>query len=89
MENHIYSAIIAILLVILIVYLYKTHKRWVICVCLRTVIGTALILVLNYVFKEAGISCAVGINQITIPVVAFLGVPGLALLFGGTYFFRL
>lgn len=87
MEQYIYLGFFILSILVMIVYLYKTHKKWVITVCLRAVCSIVLILVLNWVFELCKINCNVGVNVITITVASLLGVPGMLLIYGSVYFF--
>lgn len=49
---------------------------------LRLVLGTAVILAVNYGLREAGIHLAVGLNLFSLLSAGTLGLPGVAMLYG-------
>ncbi len=87
MEQYIYLGFFIISILAMIVYLYKTHKKWVITVCLRAVCSIVLIPILNWVFELLKINCNIAVNVITIGVASLLGVPGMLLMYGCVFFF--
>lgn len=68
-------------------YLYANHKRWIGTVIVRAVLSIVVIYLINTVVLNFGIATLVGINLVSIGVMAFLGVPGLLLLYGASLFF--
>jgi inhibitor of the pro-sigma K processing machinery len=50
----------------------------------RAALGVALISAANFVLGGFGVSLAVGINVLTMAVAAFLGIPGIVMLYGLT-----
>lgn len=68
-------------------YLYVNHKRWIGTVIVRAVLSIVVIYLINTVAFNFGIATLVGINLVSIGVTAFLGVPGLLLLYGASLFF--
>lgn len=59
--------------------LSRKFSEWIITVLLRAVLGILCIHFLNIAFIKYGIPTYVGINRYTMPIVALLGVPGIAL----------
>jgi inhibitor of the pro-sigma K processing machinery len=68
-------------------YLYVNHKRWIGTVIVRAVLSIVVIYLINTVALNFGIITLVGVNLVSIGVTAFLGVPGLMLLYGASLFF--
>ncbi|WP_312101143.1 pro-sigmaK processing inhibitor BofA family protein [Lachnoclostridium sp.] len=68
-------------------YLYLNHKRWIGTVIVRAVLSIVIIYLINTVALNFGIATLVGVNLVSIVVTAFLGVPGLLLLYGASLFF--
>jgi hypothetical protein len=87
MEKYLYPALLIISIAAMMLYLYKTHTRWLGAVCVRAVCGIVAILVLNAIFGALKLNCNVGVNAVTISAIGFLGVPGLILSYGVVYFF--
>ena len=52
----------------------------------RAVLGVIAVAVINIVLGGFGVFPAVGINALTIAIVAFLGIPGIIMLYGLGYF---
>ncbi|MDD5935933.1 MAG: pro-sigmaK processing inhibitor BofA family protein [Clostridiales bacterium] len=87
MEQYLYPTLFILSIIIFIFYIYKTHTRWLTTVCIRVIVGIALIMILNLVLPMYKISCMVGVNPITVTTIGLLGVPGLLLIYGSVYFF--
>jgi len=51
----------------------------------RAVIGAACIAAVNFVLGSLGMAAAVGVNVLTMAVAAFLGIPGIMMLYGLTF----
>jgi len=51
----------------------------------RAVAGAFGIVAINFVLSGFGLAAAVGINVMTMAVAAFLGIPGVAMLYGLTF----
>jgi len=51
----------------------------------RMVIGVACIAAINFAMGGFGLGLAVGINALTMAVAAFLGIPGVVMLYGLTF----
>ena len=49
---------------------------------MRMIVGMGLILLINYLLEENGIDLQVGWNGISALVTGFLGVPGVAMMYG-------
>lgn len=68
-------------------YLYLNHKKWVGTVIVRGILSVVVIYLINTVALNFGIATLVGVNLVSIGVTAFLGVPGILLLYGASLFF--
>ena len=51
----------------------------------RAAVGVAVIAAVNFLLGGFGIYLAVGINVLTMAVAAFLGIPGIVMLYGLTF----
>lgn len=89
MEQYLYLVIIGLTILGVLYYIYHYHKKWFWMVWLRLIFGITAILVLDYIFQTNQINCFVGVNPVSIVILALLGVPGLILLFGGVFLFPL
>lgn len=87
MERYLYPILFAAAILLMIGYLYKTHRKWLITVGIRVIAGSALILLLNWVLPLTGLSLSIGVNPISVTCCGLLGIPGLLLLYGTVYFF--
>ncbi len=87
MEKYLYPIFLILSIALLILYICKTHKRWLATVCIRVIIGAIVIFTLNLLLPMMKITCVVGLNPITVTVIGLLGIPGLILLYGSVYFF--
>ena len=88
MEKYLYPAFFLLSVAAMLVYLYKTHPRWLGAVCVRALCGVVAILVINGVMTLLKIDCSVGVNVVSVPTIALLGIPGLILIYGVVYFFN-
>ena len=52
----------------------------------RGILGTAMIFFINQFLETKGISCHVGLNPLTFCASGFFGAPGVALLYGITFY---
>ena len=68
-------------------YLYLSHKKWIGTVIVRAILSIVVIYLINTVVLNFGIEALVGVNFVSIGITAFLGVPGLLLLYGASVFF--
>ena len=68
-------------------YLYLNHKKWIGTVLVRGILSVVVIYLINTVAVNFGIATLVGVNLVSIGVIAFLGVPGILLLYGASLFF--
>ena len=88
MREYIIYGISGILIIILLVALCRARTQKMMNVILRAVLGIAILYLVNTVLDSRQMISGVGINAITIGVSAFLGVPGILLLYGSSFFFR-
>lgn len=88
MITYIVIGVVLVLCIFLVIYLCKHHANFVFSLLLRTVFGIACIFLLNSVLEEVGLKSMVGINLLSIPIVSLFGVPGVILLYGGTFLLK-
>ena len=77
-------AAIGILLVFGI-FVVNNKMRRVAAFGARAAVGMAAVWFINFVLGGFGLGLAVGINVLTMAVVAFLGIPGVLMLYGLTF----
>lgn len=87
MEKYLYPAFFVLSIAAMLFYLYKTHPRWLGTVCVRAICGLVAILVINALMSVLKIDCSVGVNVVSVPTIALLGIPGIILVYGVVYFF--
>ena len=73
------------ILVLLGIMVINNKMRRVAMFCARAVIGIAGIAAINFALSGFGLTAAVGINILTMAVAAFLGIPGIVMLYGLTF----
>lgn len=88
MLKYIILAIVILLVILVLIFLCKKHANVVFNIGLRTIFGVASICLLNTLIDNIGLTTMVGVNGISIVVVGAFGVPGILLLYGGTYFLK-
>jgi pro-sigmaK processing inhibitor BofA len=76
--------IIGVCVLVLLIGLVRKRAEFVINFVLRGTMGLVAIYILNEVFAVQSIQLSVGINPISVSLVSFLGLPGVALLYGIT-----
>ena len=69
-------------LIILLIAGWQKKKAIIMNFILRLVVGTALILTVNYFLAEAKIDVVVGLNAFSLAAAGTLGLPGVAMLYG-------
>lgn len=60
----------------------KQRNQFLVNFTVRAILGICLILLVNYFLKEQEIAIKVGLNAISFLISGFLGVPGVAMLYG-------
>jgi inhibitor of the pro-sigma K processing machinery len=83
MEKYIVAILIgAVCLIALLVGALHRKAEWLMDFLVRGIVGTVAIFFLNMAFVKMGLRIEVGINTITVLTSAFLGLPGVAALYG-------
>lgn len=77
--------IIAMLFIVIFIGAVRRKNEWIINFVLRIVMGIIVIYTGNLVFGYYGVDVSVAINPISILVSGFLGIPGIAVLYGINY----
>ncbi|MBE5962707.1 MAG: pro-sigmaK processing inhibitor BofA [Lachnospiraceae bacterium] len=88
MREYIIYGISGVIILILLIGLCRAKTQKVMNVILRGVLGIAILYLVNTVLEGRQMISGVGINPVTVGVSAFLGVPGILLLYGCSFFFR-
>ncbi|MBQ6888018.1 MAG: pro-sigmaK processing inhibitor BofA family protein [Lachnospiraceae bacterium] len=78
--------IIGMLFIVVFIGAVRKKAEWIINFVLRMVLGTIIIYFANSVLNHYGINISVAVNPISILVSGFLGIPGIAVLYGINYF---
>jgi len=73
------------ILVVLGILVVNNKMRRVAAFGARAVVGTACIVAVNFVLGGFGMAAAVGVNVMTMGIAAFLGIPGVVMLYGLTF----
>ena len=73
------------ILVIFGIMVINNKMRRVATFSARAILGFVGIAAINFVLASFGLAAAVGINVLTMAVVAFLGIPGIMMLYGLTF----
>lgn len=74
--------IVGILIVVIFIGTIRRKAEWIINFVLRMVMGTICIYFLNYMLARYQIGVSVTINPVSVLTSGFLGIPGVAVLFG-------
>lgn len=78
--------IIGMLIVVVFVGAVRRKAEWVINFLLRMVMGTIGIYFINYLLAYYGLEFDVAINPFSVLTSGFLGIPGLAVLYGINFY---
>ncbi len=78
--------IIVVLFVVIFIGAVRRKTEWIINFVLRMVLGTLFIYVANIILRYYGIGISVAINPISILISGFLGIPGVAMLYGINFY---
>ncbi len=78
--------IIGMLLVVIFIGVIRKKIEWIVNFLLRMVMGTIGIYFINYVLTKYGLECSVAINPLSVLTSGFLGIPGLAVLYGINFY---
>ncbi|HIT89781.1 MAG TPA: pro-sigmaK processing inhibitor BofA family protein [Candidatus Merdenecus merdavium] len=68
--------------IVLVIGIFRNKTEYLLNVILRLGTGLMSIYVMNQVFMLQNIQLSVGINPMSVSVIGFLGLPGVALLYG-------
>lgn len=79
--------VVAVLLFVTLLYLKKIE--WIINFLLRAVLGIILVYCCNSILHKIGVTNLPGINTVNIASIGILGIPGIILLYGITFYFSL
>lgn len=72
--------------VVLVIILFKSKIEFFINMVLRMMMGTIGVCVVNSIFLAQGMETGIGINPVTLSLLAFLGLPGFILLYGIAFY---
>lgn len=78
--------IVGACMIILTIGSMKRRAEWILNLILRSVLGTITIYFVNMTLSGFGIKIGVGINWITILTSGILGFPGVAALYGMSFY---
>lgn len=78
--------IIGMLLVVIFIGVIRKKIEWIVNFLLRMVMGTIGIYFINYVLTKYGLEGSVAINPLSVLTSGFLGIPGLAVLYGINFY---
>lgn len=88
MTTYIIIGVVIVLCIFIVIYLCKYHANYIFSLLLRTIFGLTCVYLINSAFEELEIMTMVGINLISIITVGLLGIPGVILLYGGTFLLK-
>lgn len=88
MTTYIIIGVALVLCIFIVIYMCKHHANFVFSLLLRTIFGITCVYLINTVFEELEIVTMVGINLISIITIGLLGIPGVILLYGGTFLLK-
>lgn len=78
--------IIGMLLIVIFIGVIRKKIEWIVNFLLRMVMGTIGIYFINYVLTKYGLEGSVAINPLSVLTSGFLGIPGLAVLYGINFY---
>lgn len=81
--------IVGILVLVLLIGAMKSRAEWVINFVLRGVMGMMIVYFLNFLFADTMPDMRIGYNSITFLAGGFLGIPGVAMLYGINFYMLL
>ena len=88
MTTYIIIGVVIVLCIFIVIYLCKYHANYIFSLLLRTIFGLTCVYLINSAFEELEITTMVGINLISIITIGLLGIPGVILLYGGTFLLK-
>ena len=80
------GAILIICAAVLIMGVMKRKMEWLLNFFMRSILGTIAIYFINNALSGAGIDLRVGINPLTVLTSGILGLPGLAAIYGISFY---
>lgn len=81
--------IVGILVLVLLIGAMKSRAEWIINFVLRGVMGMMIVYFLNFLFADTMPDMRIGYNSITFLAGGFLGIPGVAMLYGINFYMLL
>ncbi len=81
--------IVGILILVLFIGAMKSRAEWIINFVLRGVMGMMIIYFVNFLFADSLPDMRIGYNSITFLTGGFLGIPGIAMLYGINFYMLL
>ncbi len=81
--------IIGILVLVLLIGAMKSRAEWIINFVLRGIMGMMMVYFLNFLFADSLPDMRIGYNSITFLASGFLGIPGVAMLYGINFYMLL
>lgn len=81
--------IVGILVLVLLIGAMKSRAEWIINFVLRGVMGMMIVYFLNFLLADTMPDMRIGYNSITFLAGGFLGVPGVAMLYGINFYMLL
>lgn len=81
--------IVGILVLVLLIGAMKSRAEWIINFVLRGVMGMMIVYFLNFLLADAMPDMRIGYNSITFLASGFLGIPGVAMLYGINFYMLL
>ena len=81
--------IVGILILVLFIGAMKSRAEWIINFVLRGVMGMMIVYFVNFLFADSMPEMLIGYNSITFLASGFLGIPGVAMLYGINFYMLL
>ena len=81
--------IVGVLVLVLFIGAMKNRAEWLINFVLRGVMGMMIVYFLNFLFADTVPDMQIGYNSITFLTSGFLGIPGVAMLYGINFYMLL
>lgn len=81
--------IVGILVLVLLIGAMKSRAEWIVNFVLRGVMGMMIVYFLNFLLADTMPDMRIGYNSITFLAGGFLGIPGVAMLYGINFYMLL
>lgn len=81
--------IVEILVLVLLIGAMKSRAEWIVNFVLRGVMGMMIVYFLNFLLADTMPDMRIGYNSITFLAGGFLGIPGVAMLYGINFYMLL